>query len=369
MIEQLDIEVTQLAAKNNKKSPNKKPKSKIRRYYGVFLILVIIAIIVVFQISQQNKDKLPEQKSDIAATVNGEIITSGELDLQYERLPTQYKAIISEENLLDQMIVVKLLLQEARNQGIEVKEWEVYREIDAIKDRELITTEEEFNTFLVGIDSDIDKLWNRLEEQLMIDKLLEETIDPNIDVTDSMVESFYERYQEEFNNVSLDEINDFVEDAVRNQLRDGAIQIYIKQLEANADIQIGGGDLIATFEETGDYLCEEGGKPIVRLFSISASSHTEWIQDVFASTVGEYVEDGRIVAYHWQLDTGDDILTEDIEKAIPKAEVEIFRKYSPEGAVPTFVFGCRYTRIGNGADNDLDSEEKEFREIIKTITK
>jgi hypothetical protein len=356
-----------LATKNNKKAPK---KSKIGNYLGILVILIIIAAIVIYQVWQGNK--VGGERSDIAAIVNGEVITNIELESEYGELPEQYKAIISEEDYLNQMIVVILLLQEAKSKDIEVKEWEVMKEIDEIKERELITTEEEFNTFIGEIGLSVDELETRIEEQIMIDKLLEVTIDPTLEVTDSMVESFYEKYQENFYNVSLDKIRFQVEEALKRQLRDGAIQIYIKQLKAKAEIQITGEEpivtevaeeeLILTFEETGDELCTEKDQPIVRLYSASSSSKSQWTKDIFATIA----EDKDIVAYHWELDTGDDLLTEDIEKAIPKSEVEVFKQYSPEGQVPLFVFGCKYVRIGNGHE-DLALEEQEFRDIIENI--
>ena len=370
-----------MAAKNNKKAP-KGAESKTNKYYGIFLLLIIIAAIIGYQIWQQNKK---EPKSDVAAIVNEEIITTAELESEYGELPDQYKAIISKEDYLDQMVVVRLLLQEARNEGIEVKDWEVLKEIETIKERELMTTDEEFNTFLAEIGLDVDELKTRLKDQLTIDKLLEKTIDPTIEVTDSMIESFYERYEEQFSDIPLDEIRDQVEESLKNQLRDGAIQIYIKQLKADADIQIGEEEqveeevieeeeqveeelvieeeLVLTFEETEDELCEEDDKPIVRLFSASSSTKSQWTKDVFASVVEENED---IIAYHWELDTGDNLLTEDVEKAIPKSEVEAFKKYSPDRAVPVFVFGCKYVRIGNGHE-DLALEEEEFRNTIKII--
>ena len=76
-----------------------------------------------------------------------------------------------------------------------------------------------------------------------------------------------------------------------------------------------------------------------------------------------------MVAYHWDLDIGDNILTEKIEKGIPRQEIEIFKKYNLRATVPTYVFGCKYVRIGNfyEQDNDLDAEEEEFRAVIEKL--
>ena len=62
-------------------------------------------------------------------------------------------------------------------------------------------------------------------------------------------------------------------------------------------------------------------------------------------------------------------MTKEIEKGIPRQEIEIFKKYNPGATVPTYVFGCRYVRIGNfyQQNDDLGSEEKEFRAVIEKL--
>ena len=46
-----------------------------------------------------------------------------------------------------------------------------------------------------------------------------------------------------------------------------------------------------------------------------------------------------------------------------------FKKYNPKGSIPTFVFGCKYVRVGNGyeRDDDLASEAAEFRAVIEDL--
>jgi thiol-disulfide isomerase/thioredoxin len=124
---------------------------------------------------------------------------------------------------------------------------------------------------------------------------------------------------------------------------------------------------IKTFQRTGDDICTEDGKPIVILFSTTWCPHCQWIKDTFDSTVKEY--DDKIVAYHWQIDTGDNTLTSLIESDVPKVYMDLYKKYNPQGTVPTFVFGCQYKRIGNGysRQNDLEAEAREFMIIIEKL--
>ena len=67
---------------------------------------------------------------------------------------------------------------------------------------------------------------------------------------------------------------------------------------------------------------------------------------------------------HWILDAGDDLLTLEKEKGIPKGEVEIFKKYSPNKLVPAVVLGCKYKKIGKFGLEEQD----EFKSILKVLT-
>ena len=122
-----------------------------------------------------------------------------------------------------------------------------------------------------------------------------------------------------------------------------------------------------TFLETGDELCvNEQGQPLIRLFSTTWCPHCQWIDSVYSKVVEEY--EGSIEAHNWLLDTDDDSLTQS-KDPIPASEREVYATYNPQGSIPTFVFGCKYVRIGNGYEtqDDKDAEEREFRSIIDEL--
>lgn len=110
------------------------------------------------------------------------------------------------------------------------------------------------------------------------------------------------------------------------------------------------------------------GKPVVRLFSTTWCPHCIWIKSAYEDTVKEYVARGRIIAYHWGLDIDDDTFRDE-KIPVPQSEKDVFRKFNPGGGVPTFVFGGRYYRIGNGyeAQKDLEAEKAEFKAVIEVL--
>lgn len=122
-----------------------------------------------------------------------------------------------------------------------------------------------------------------------------------------------------------------------------------------------------TFQETGDQVCLESGKPLILEISTTWCPHCKWIKEAFQEVVKEYEND--ISAYQWDLDIKDNALTAEKETSVPGAFYDVYDKYNPEGSIPTFIFGCKYVRIGNGYETqgNLDAEKQEFREIIEEL--
>lgn len=116
-------------------------------------------------------------------------------------------------------------------------------------------------------------------------------------------------------------------------------------------------------------ICTENGKPIIRLFSTTGCPHCTWIKDTYFKTVQEYVKEDKIVAHLWMLDTGNDFLTIGPELVVPQSERSVFEEFNPKGSIPTFVFGCKYHRVGNAFERqgDLEAEEKEFKYTIDKL--
>jgi thiol-disulfide isomerase/thioredoxin len=129
---------------------------------------------------------------------------------------------------------------------------------------------------------------------------------------------------------------------------------------------------ISTFSMKKDAkICKENGKPVVYLFSTTWCVHCQWIKSTFDSVMAKYVKEGKIVAYHWEVDTGDNTLTSAVEKEVPANAQAVYSEFNPQGSIPTFVFGCKYFRVGNGYESksDLASEIKEFEAVVKNLTK
>ena len=116
-------------------------------------------------------------------------------------------------------------------------------------------------------------------------------------------------------------------------------------------------------------ICTENDKPIIRMFSTTWCPHCRWAKDPFAQAVDGYVKQGKIVAHNWEIDVKDDTLTSTNEGSIPESENAVYNEFNPKGSIPTFVFGCKYYRIGSGheIEDDKDAERREFEAVIEQL--
>ncbi len=116
-------------------------------------------------------------------------------------------------------------------------------------------------------------------------------------------------------------------------------------------------------------ICTEDGKPIIRLYSTTVCPHCRWVNATFNGVMDEYKAKGLIAAYHWDLDIGNNQYTAAKETAVPKAEVDLFTSTNPQQSVPTYLFGCKYWRVGNAYEtqDDLDAEAAEFKAVIEKL--
>ena len=476
--EKSDAEKPKEAHKTHKKSAHKAhPKTvKIRRrrkkspvwpyVLGLIVIIAIVALAI-------NFDRLfPSQEPvEVAAIVNGQVIPMSTIDQQYNLLPQQMQSQVQRSTILNKTIDEVLLLQEAKDKGIEVQDQEVEQLLDSYMAQSGITRSM-LDQQLAQNNMSYEDLKEVYRKQIIITKLLNETVISKLEVSDEEIENYYEENEEgeivrvqeqvkarhilvdnrsaaedildrieegesfadlaqeysldpgsaqrggdlgyfyegqmvpEFNEAafsmavnstpqivetqfgfhvievtgkkearyrSLEEASDMIRQTLLQEKQNEAIQSYIDELRDEARITIrmeearDDPDGIQTFSSTGDQICTEDGKPIVRVYTTSTCPHCEWVQ----STVDQVLKDyqGEIVAHHWVIDKQDDILTDQVEGEIPQAEMDAYREYNQQGYVPFFLFGCKYMRIGNGYEqqDDLAKEKQEFERVIETL--
>jgi len=351
----------------NKKTPKSRKKSK-KRFFRIVFVLLVIAVVLslAYYGFQYTKNNITSK--GVAATVNDDEISISELNQKYSALPEQYKSLISEKMFLDQMINVKLLLQEAENEGITISDDEVDEQLAVTKSQFL--TDEEFIAFLKENKLNEEEFKSQIKDQLAISELLNKTMYSKIEVSESEIGFFYEKNKEMI-NASLDkDIKAQIESLLFKEEADRVIDVYISQLRSKSEIVYGKKEqlIVNEFKDTGSRICKEEGRPIVLYFSTKKCDSCKWVEKAFNKVADKYESKGDIAAYQWELDSGDNLRTKEKENGLPLETLNLFKKYNPESTVPTFIFGCKYVRIGNSGSNSLDIEEDEFIKFIeKTI--
>ena len=349
---------------------NKKiKKQNIKKKYSVLVLAVAVFLALIYLIT--NYSQL-FGKEEAAAIVNGETISVKELDKQYNLLPQQYKPLYTKEMVLEQMISMKLLLQEAGRQAITATDSEVAELVNIIANQSSLTREE-FISALGKQGFSQDYIIQYYKEQLAISRLLNKTILSKIEIADSEISGYYNLNKLEEQGYKLEDVKGQIEQILFAAKQENALAVYLSQLRSQAEIKIFIKEKekseTTTFKSTGDEACMEDNKPLVYLFCTAKSPHCEWIRETFNLVMREYTNNNTIAAYNWELDTGDNLLTEATETFIPKYHFALFQKYNPENTVPTYIFGCKYAGVGNAyePENNLDAEKQEFISVIDKL--
>jgi foldase protein PrsA len=445
----------------------RKHKSKQQLKSVTFTIILTVIVIAIFAYLINQETDLDNK--GIAATVNGEKITNDELEMEYSKLPEQYKEVVTKEDLLNQMIDAKLLLQEAKAEGISVSDEEIEEQITILKQQ--FPTEEMFEQILAQQNLTLEDIISQLKEQLVINKLLNQTVLSQIQPTDEEILDYYKENQEQFTaqqgeiraahilletKEDAEEVvselrqgNDFGElalersidpsvainkgdlgffskDTMVKEFEDAAfalkvgefspivesqfgfhiikrltnvipfneakesiselllrdsqtevIQAYLVELRDKAEIIKGGQELPSSedteentaikneFKENSDEICTEEEKLVIRVYTSSNCDKCAEVKPSLEAALDNY----DVVLYEWELDTGDNLATSDKETGLTKSELDILKRYNPKGALPTYVFGCKYVRTGNAFETvDLNKEQEAFEEILAELT-
>ena len=318
--------------KKTPKRPNKRKKAKERQENVIILATFLIFIAVMAYLFYFVNTKSPNE--DAVATVNGNEITKDELDWWYKTsiLPQYRDTITKQDFLVLSLIPQEVLLQKAEEERIKVTQDEIERSLGFFVIENGFTLDD-FEAYLDSRGITIDQIKKSFEIRAIITKLLEKE---GISFT------------EEDENLFLNGEDRTFQEYLNTLTDDAEIEIFEEAIDKF---------VLRSFEETGDEVCGEE-KHVIRLYTTSKCEVCEESGKVFEKLVDESVD-----AAHWSLDTGDDLLTPEKEKGIPKKEVDLFKKYSPNNLVPTVVLGCKYKRVGGfGAE-----EEDEFKAILKIL--
>jgi hypothetical protein len=210
-------------------------KTKIQANSIITLIAIIAIIFISIFILNINKI-FPDQGQPIAI-VNGELISSADLEATLKTVPEMYKALITEEVVLNQTIINTLLLQEAKELDIKATKKEVNQALgELIESAQL--SEKEFDKYLKEQNLTLEEIKEFYEVHLSIDKLLAQEVNNNIEITEEETEEFYNNNQDLFEDTNLEEAKDSIQVFLTQQKESESFNEYIADLMKSADIKI-----------------------------------------------------------------------------------------------------------------------------------
>ena len=168
---------------------------------GIIAVLLLVAVIVIFAVIYfQPEESLPEispGQAEVVARVNGEAIYGGEVQDLYAALQQQYPGI-TYETALNQSIYVEVLLQEAKEQGINVSD----QEVDDLYEMQLeqATAQMGEDAFATMIQEQTNMTMAEFEQQAKdairkdqyIAQLLDQEVYSEIEISEQEMRTYYE---------------------------------------------------------------------------------------------------------------------------------------------------------------------------------
>jgi len=143
----------------------------------------------------------------IAVIVNDEVITQREINQHlspiYEQYNKEYtgkklqnKMLEAEDMIINQLIEDKLILSEAKRQGIAATDKEIEIKLQTVKNK--FETEENFRNTLAEQNISLSELRDRIKSDIIKSKLIRKEMGAKVTITPKEVQEYYNSYIEDF---------------------------------------------------------------------------------------------------------------------------------------------------------------------------
>ena len=180
---------------------------------------------------------VPDITGDVVATVNGEEVTSGDVEEVRQSMGRQGRKV-SEDEAVEQAINQELLSQAVQDVGINVTTEEAESALESQLTRQNMSLAEYKSLFEARGGSYQDELEN-VKSQLAIQKYVESEIeDEDFEVTDEEASAFYEQYKQSSPQEvpPYEEIKPQIVSRLEQQKRQEAFSALVEELRSDADI-------------------------------------------------------------------------------------------------------------------------------------
>ena len=146
---------------------------------------------------------VPAVIPDVVARVNGESVTKAEFEEALSALEQRNQGAVPPDQrdrifrgVLDQLVGIKLLSQEAAKRKIAVPEADIEAQLNQM--RQQFPSEDVFNQALKQQNKTVDMLKTEARSSMAIQKMLEQTLAGKIAVTPQQAQDFYDKNPDQF---------------------------------------------------------------------------------------------------------------------------------------------------------------------------
>lgn len=207
---------------------------------GIAAAAVLTTVVVLMTAGAPDDDAEPGNA--VLATVNGEEITAEEVARIQQRMLRWDNVVVEKEEVLEQLIVERLLYREAIREGYEPTLQETEREVRmSMADTGMQV--EELHARLAEEGLSYMEYLEERQVQLAIVRFVDDAVEVP-DVTEEEAREFHEGYQEFFRQqypdlepLPYEEIRDTVISVLEEQRQEEAVSLFVAQLRKQADIQ------------------------------------------------------------------------------------------------------------------------------------
>lgn len=169
----------------------------MKRNLIILLSLIILATIALV-LTHTSTPQAQEQDMSVVATINGEALYQYEVDNYWNMLSAQQKLQVEKDDLIEELIHQKLLLQRAAELDLStsIEEAQIILETQIAQQG---ATYEDYIQWLESQNMNIDDVLKTLAQQTTLSKLLErETNTSGLDVNQEEINTYYENNKEQF---------------------------------------------------------------------------------------------------------------------------------------------------------------------------
>lgn len=189
---------------------------------------------------------MPATLPDVVARVNGEVIAKADFEQAIRNLEARAGQGVPFEQrngvyrqMLDQLIGLRLLIQETKVRKVAVTDAEVESQLAQI--RKQFPDEAAFKKALTDQRMTLDTLKQETKSQMLVAKVIEAEIASTISVTDGDIQSFYDQNKAQFNEPEAVQASHILirfpekaDEAARQQARSRADAV-LKQVASGGD--------------------------------------------------------------------------------------------------------------------------------------